>query len=565
MKQKRSGFQNFPIRLKMIISHGILGALATVVAITALLAITNQTNNAEKIHTESAYLKGIAEIRYALTDMEKSVALSMICEEDSTLPGEIASNAAFVMDGAKGLQASLQGTSGEGMMVNYIAMLQEESAVRERLLRMVQTGDAHGAHELYETSYAGLMDELLDMTQQLYASAEGFAEGYYTQTMKEGKIVVGLVIVLSILCLLAGYLIVRVISRIIRTPIQQIKAASERMRYGDLSASELIVYESDDELGVLADSMRDMVQMLNEYIKEIGDILYQVAQGDLTKNQNEITDFQGDFKKIRESIQYILQNLNTTVQNISNAADEVTSGSEQIASGSQILASGAAEQAAALKELSIAANTLSHQVNATAGNATDAMSYSNHTSQKVTICNEQMQGMMAAMQDISDHSDSISKIVKVIEDIAFQTNILALNAAVEAARAGAAGKGFAVVADEVRNLAGKSAEASRSTSTLIGETVVAVERGNRIVSETADSLVEVVDGIKSVTGLVEQIANAANEQADALTQLNEGIKQISGVVDTTSAAAEESASTGEELSGQAEVLRNLIHQFRLHE
>lgn len=564
MEHKRSGFENFPIRLKMIISHGILGVLAMIVAITGILAIRNQTSNAEKIHTESSYLKGIEEIRYALTDMEKSVALSMLNVQDGTLHDAIESDAAFIMEGARALQASLQGTSGEGMMAGYIAMLGEEEEVREQLLGMLETGDAKGAHALYEASYAGLMDELENMTQQLYAAAEGFAEGYYMSAIREGKISVGVVIGLSILCLLTGYLIVRIVSRIIRTPIQQIKDASERMRYGDLSASELITYESNDELGVLADSMRGMVQMLYEYIKEIGEILHQVAQGDLTRNQNEITDFQGDFKKIGESIQYILQNLNSTMKNISDAADEVSSGSEQIAGGSEILASGAAEQAGALKDLSVTANAISEQVNATAGNAMDAMSQSNNTSEKVTICNEQMQEMMAAMQNINGHSQSISRIVKVIEDIAFQTNILALNAAVEAARAGEAGKGFAVVADEVRSLAGKSAEASQNTSALIGETVAAVERGNRIASETAESLTEVVGGIKTVTDLVEQIANAANEQAEALTQLNVGITQISSVVDTTSATAEESASTGQELSGQADLLRKLIHQFHLH-
>ena len=152
MEHKGSGFKNFPIRLKMVISHGILGVLAVIVAITGIFAIKNQTKNAEKIHTESSYLKGIAEISYSLTEMEKSVALCMLSAEDSSLQREIESNAAFIMQGAKALQASLQGTSGEGMMASYIGMLEEEEAVRNQLLGMVQMGDAKGAYALYEAS-----------------------------------------------------------------------------------------------------------------------------------------------------------------------------------------------------------------------------------------------------------------------------------------------------------------------------------------------------------------------------------------------------------------------------
>ena len=559
-----SKFQNFPIRVKLAISHSLLGALAVVVAVFAIMAIKNQTSHAEQIYTESAYTKQVVEIRYALTDMEKALALSMLhTEGNADLKNTIETNASSALEGALVLQASLQGTSGEAMMNDYIAKLDQAEKLRTQMMNSLQAGDTHTAHEIYEASYAALLKELLDTTEQLYAAAEGFSAGYYEAAMKEGKICVILVIVLSIICLLSGYLIVRVISRIIRMPILQLKEASESMSKGDLSVSERITYTSRDEFGVLADSMRGTVNMLDDYIREIGEVLQKVAQGDLTEDERNITQFQGDFKAIRESILYILQRLNLTMRDISNAADEVTSGSEQIASGSQVLASGASEQAGAIKELSMTAQMISEQVNTTAGNATDAMQHSDDTSEKVTICNEQMQEMMAAMQEINQHSDSISKIVKTIEDIAFQTNILALNAAVEAARAGAAGKGFAVVADEVRNLASKSAEASQNTSELIGETVTAVAKGSRIAAETAASLVEVVEGTKAVTGLVEQIANAANEQAEALTQLNVGIAQISNVVETTSATAEESASAGEELSGQAEVLKNLIHQFHL--
>jgi len=260
---------------------------------------------------------------------------------------------------------------------------------------------------------------------------------------------------------------------------------------------------------------------------------------------------------------YILSNLNATLGDIHLAAGQVNSGAIQIASGAQSLAQGASEQAASIEELSSAVGDISDQIKKTALNATSAMETTQTTSEQALECNRQMHHMMSAMDDITEKASQISKIVKTIEDIAFQTNILALNAAVEAARAGAAGKGFAVVADEVRSLAAKSAEASQNTSVLIGGTVDAVSNGTKVLAETAESLNIVVEGSQSASELASQIAQAAASQASAVTQISQSIEQISGVVNTTSSTAEESAAASQELSGQAALLSNQLDRFKL--
>ena len=346
-------------------------------------------------------------------------------------------------------------------------------------------------------------------------------------------------------------------------PVKQLTFASERMHQGDLSVADSVTYESEDELGELAESMRGTMRTLDSYVVEISDTLHVIAEGDLTKSGDAITDFRGQFASIKESLLFILKRFNSTLRDIHQAAEQVNDGADHIASGSQTLAQGASEQASSVEELHATVTEISAQVNKTAENATTAMQKMDDTGNKVQTCNEQMHHMMAAMEDITQKSTEISKIVKTIEDIAFQTNILALNAAVEAARAGAAGKGFAVVADEVRNLAAKSAEASKSTSDLIGGTVDAVKKGTKILGETAETLGYVVEGAQSASELVNEIALAANQEAASLGQVSEGIDQISNVVQTTSSTSEQSAAASEELSGQANMLKRLIDRFKL--
>ena len=229
------------------------------------------------------------------------------------------------------------------------------------------------------------------------------------------------------------------------------------------------------------------------------------------------------------------------------------------------LSQGATEQASSIEELTASIEQVSTQTKINAENASKANGMAEQAKNYAVTGNEQMKEMLKAMDEINESSNNINKIIKVIDDIAFQTNILALNAAVEAARAGQYGKGFAVVAEEVRTLAGRSANAAKETTALIEDSIKKSEEGTRIARETAEALEKIVDSVESVSKLVSDINNASNEQAVAISQINQGVMQVSQVVQENSATSEESAAASEELSGQADLLYELISRFRLRE
>ena len=330
---------------------------------------------------------------------------------------------------------------------------------------------------------------------------------------------------------------------------------------GNLSVS--VDYESRDEFGSMAGSMRSVTTGLARIIKDIETVLSAIAGGDLTVVSSDRGMYVGDYQKILEAMKGIKSSFNSTLTTLNQSADQVSSGSDQVSSGAQALSQGATEQASSVEELAASINEISSNINRNAESAQEASKKSVAVGEEAGESNRRMQDMLQAMADINASSGEIGKIIKTIEDIAFQTNILALNAAVEAARAGAAGKGFAVVADEVRNLASKSAEASKNTAVLIENSLSAVENGKKIADETAKSLELVMTGIQDATAMMDQIAKASTEQAEAITQITVGIDQISSVVQTNSATAEESAASSEELSGQAQILKELVRRFKL--
>ncbi len=367
------------------------------------------------------------------------------------------------------------------------------------------------------------------------------------------------------LIVLGIFIVGAYIKRTVSTPLFRLSILAQTLEQGDLGLNQhqtmLVGISSNDEIGVLSQSFDSTISRLRNYIGEISTMLEAIAGGDLTAQITQ--EYVGDFASIRTSLNDILQKLNSTMGQIVASAEHVSGGAEQMSTASQALSQGSMEQTTAVEELEHTMRAVTENVRQTAENAQRAREQVTGMGVQLAEGNQKMQEMIAAMGEITDSSNEIEKIIKTIEDIAFQTNILALNAAVEAARAGTAGKGFAVVADEVRSLAAKSAEASQSTSALIGRSISAVNQGTQIADATARQLKNVVEGAHGIEETINGIAADAQTQAGAVVQIQDQIGQITGVVQTNSSTAEESAATSQELSAQANVLKQLVKTFRL--
>lgn len=423
----------------------------------------------------------------------------------------------------------------------------------DKYVGMIENGNVEEARTDLTTNGTSIAaeteEELSNLMTKIDMVAEEHNKELATQVSGLQWIILGAAIVAFILTLVYSSIIIRSIT----VPIAKLTEAARKMAVGDVDVDcEKI---ADDDLGELMDNFKDMVLAT----KEQAEVASVIAAGDLTVDvkPRSSKDILG------KALHSLIEGQNATLGAVRESTVQVTMGAEQVASASQSLAQGSTEQASALQEVTASIDEIAERTKKNATVATEANNLVHTVRQMANDGKEQMNSMVSAMTDISESSETISKIIKTIDDISFQTNILSLNAAVEAARAGIHGKGFAVVAEEVRNLAAKSASAAKETAEMIEDSIRKTGNGQKLAVETSEALDKIVESIESVTGLMTDMAESSNEQATAVSQIDQAITQVSTVVQTNSATSEECAAASEELSNQAASLKNQVASYKL--
>lgn len=364
----------------------------------------------------------------------------------------------------------------------------------------------------------------------------------------------------GLVLLIVSILVTGVFARRITTPILLATQRIERLAKGDLK-EDLELTKGKDEIARLILALQKTIHGLRSYIVDISQVLSGVAKKDLTVKSS--VRYRGDFIPMQTALEEILTSLNTTLKHISSASEQVGEGSKQVAVSGQTLADNSSEQAATTESLSKAIEMVSGHIKNSAEYSLTIKSATESALLETTQGNEEMNRLLTSMGSIDDSAKQIQSIIRIIDDIAFQTNILALNAAIEAARAGEAGKGFSVVADEVRELAGKSAEAAKQTTQLINRTIASVEEGKHNTEKSAEVFQKIVEQTNTIDRLVSKVSESLKSQSDSVGELEEGMQRISTVTQSNSATAEESAATSEELLSQMEQLKKMIQEFHL--
>ena len=558
--------RNMKLKSRLLLSYAVVIAICLSASVAALFLMNRIGDNLSSFYKNNYTVT--VNVWMAKREMQaaRGDILNAVLDSDAEESMQFIENA---KESLRNMRATFpvirKSFKGDIAMVDRVdELLQQAIVYRDQVFGLVETGKTDEAYEVMKSNYVPILNQMADLLQQIADVAGENAqtmvkEGEYAQT--SAIIVIMLIMALSIM---AAALLGIYISNSIRKPVKEIEDAAVQLANGKLDGMH-VTYMSRDELGQMSDSIRDLISYQKTIIEDISDILGDMSEGNFKVQSNVKEYYRGRYDCILVAMRKLRNRLSNTLGQISQSARQVADGSEQISSETQLLAIGAEEQACSIEKLAAAVNEISEHVRETKENANEARGQTDQAGEQVFESNQQMQEMIRAMNIISEKSSEIYKIVKTIEDIAFQTNILALNASVEAARAGEPGAGFAVVAREIRALADKTAIASKNTAALIEESVSAVKNGEKVARATADSLLQVVKSTKQVVLVVDRIASATENENVSISNITAEVSQISDVVQNNVSTSEELAAASEEFSTQAQILGNMIGQFKLYE
>jgi len=575
-KQRKTGvaFDNAPIKKKLQISHGLIIVSAVVLVIALLGAMKGIESYVEEMYygpvTNAAY---VGDIRYALAEIPRAVnyarAEGGIGDAEAKAVAtqaqtDVDAAWALMKEAYQVLSDTLITDSSKAKLETIYAELEIMAPNLDMVMTHLKNGRVSRAGTYFDEGVKSQLDtirgEVETLNDEIYKVSKEYcikASRIALVMILVGVVVLGLVIAMAITTM-------KRVTRQIADPLAELTLAAEKMRRGDMGAHEEIKHRSEDELGVLADSMRGTMTTLEEYINEISAILAQMAQGDLTRDFNTITDFLGDFASIKESLVFILKEFNKTLGNINMVSEQVDRGSDEIATAANELAASTEEQASAVEELTATINTVTNMALDNAKGAEQGYLGMMASVRDAEEKRKQVEELQAEMQRIKDISDEIANIITTIEEIADQTSLLSLNASIEAARAGEAGRGFAVVADQIGKLATDSAQAAVSTKELIEKTVAEIEKGNVITEATAEAFDSIIQALGNTADAAQGSKETAEAQADILKQVEEGINEVAAVTQENAASAQESLATSEELAARAAELAEQVNKFKLH-